>query len=193
MKNVSKRWPDCVHVQSFYRSCTAQSTFFLRPTTFSCHSSTVLDDLHPPVLRTRTVLLGERWVNANERWQSAARTVGLYGLYEDAWGTFGGGGGRSLVFQRPSCACLRSHPDPPDLSFDLQCYFSFCHYLWTLNELYPERCSVTGPQTCTFAYKCWIQCYIWRYNVKILGAEESTLITCNLYNMLKRCVKHLPY
>ena len=35
----------------FYRADTAQSMFLLRPTTLSCHSSTVLDDLHPPVLR----------------------------------------------------------------------------------------------------------------------------------------------
>ena len=41
---------------SLYHSCTAQSTFLLRPTTFSCHSATVLDDLQPPVLRPCTVL-----------------------------------------------------------------------------------------------------------------------------------------
>ena len=35
----------------FYRSCTAQSTFLPRPTTFCCQSATVLDDLQPPVLR----------------------------------------------------------------------------------------------------------------------------------------------
>ena len=57
--------------------------------------------------------LGERWVNANERWQSAARTV--HGLYEDAWGALGG---RLLCFLRPSCARLRFHPDPPSTSSD---------------------------------------------------------------------------
>ena len=41
---------------SFHRSRTAQSTFLLYPTTFSCHSATVLDNIQPPVLRPCTVI-----------------------------------------------------------------------------------------------------------------------------------------
>ena len=57
LRKSSIRWHDCFHActvfqPSSYRSCTAhctQSTFLLRPTTFSCTSYNVLDDLHPPV------------------------------------------------------------------------------------------------------------------------------------------------
>ena len=54
-ENLPIRWADCVHIQ-FFRSCTTQSAFLLRPTTFSCHSANVLDDLQPSVLRPCTVL-----------------------------------------------------------------------------------------------------------------------------------------
>ena len=78
-----------LYVQSFHRSCTAQSTLLLHPSYNVLlpffHLSWLPSSAHPC-----TVLFGERSVNANERWQSATRTV--HGLYEDACGMFRGGG-----------------------------------------------------------------------------------------------------
>ena len=56
-----------------------------------------------------------------ERWQSATRTLaersknGIHGLYEDAWGTFGGGGlaGFPPSIVRPSAFSSLPPPPPP--------------------------------------------------------------------------------
>ena len=98
LQKVVKIFPSADLIASMYspsaRSCTAQSTFLLRPTMFSCHSFTVLDDLHPPVLRPCTVILNGEWT--------------VHGLL--VWGRLGnvrGFAGFTL------CASLRSHMDHP--------------------------------------------------------------------------------
>ena len=78
-KNLLIRWPDCVRVQFFLRSrppstvdVRAQSTLLLWPTKYlpsSFYRSWWTSSARLPSILT------ERWVNANKRWQSAARTV----------------------------------------------------------------------------------------------------------------------
>ena len=76
---------------------------------FSCNSSTILDDFHPPLLSLCTVLLGKRWADVNERWQSTARTE--HELYEDARGLFGGARLVSTVHRATICVLISTPTD----------------------------------------------------------------------------------